>query len=145
MNLDLLKKTLNVHEDRRSHPYKDSVGKTSIGVGRNLDDNGLSEDEIEFLLNNDIRTARREADTYPWFVLIDNDVRRNVVIEMIFNLGLPRFDGFRKTIAAIKNRDWNKAAKEMLDSKWADQVGYRAQVLSEMMRTGKPPSGAEYK
>ncbi|UCE64516.1 MAG: glycoside hydrolase family protein [Nitrospirota bacterium] len=129
------------HEGLRRKPYRDTVGKLTIGVGRNLDDVGISREEALVLLNNDIAKVRRDVKrAFPWFESLNTD-RRNVVLNMVFNLGLSRFRGFKKTIAAIKEKRWEDAAKEMLDSKWAKQVKGRAQELSKIMRTGtyKPP------
>lgn len=89
------------------------------------------------LLDNDIAKVRREVNrTFPWFSDL-NRVRKNVVLSMVFNIGLPRFRQFKKTIATIKARDWEKAASEMLDSRWAKQVGRGARELVAMMKSGK--------
>jgi lysozyme len=122
-------------EGVRFFPYKDTVGKWTIGVGRNLDDLGLSEDEVDYLLSNDLRRTEIEANTFPWYGALD-DARQAVVLSMIFNLGLTRFKGFYNTIRAIERHDYATAAALMLQSKWAKQVGPRATRLSEMMRTG---------
>ena len=77
---------------------------------------------------------------FPWFVRL-NTVRRDVVLNMVFNLGLPRFRRFKKNIAAIKDKRWDDAAKEMLNSKWARQVKGRAKELARMMRKGTHEPG----
>lgn len=132
-----LKKMLVRHEDLRLKPYRDTVGKLTIGVGRNLDDFGLTKEEVLYLLHNDVMRVTQEVKkAFPWWLRL-NAVRQNVVLNMVFNLGLSRFLGFKKTIGAIEGKNWDIAAKEMLDSKWAVQVGRRAQELSKMMKTGK--------
>jgi lysozyme len=122
-------------EGVRFFPYKDTVGKWTIGVGRNLSDNGLSEDEVEYILANDLRRTEIEAKTFPWYDALD-DVRQAVVLSMIFNMGLTRWKGFYNTIRAIERHDYEAAAINMVASKWARQVGERANRLAAMMRTG---------
>ena len=113
------------------------MGKLAIGVGRNLDDVGITREEALTLLNNDIAKVRREVKrTFPWFARL-NPVRQNVVLNMVFDLGLPRFRQFKKAIAAIRAKRWDEAAKQMLDSRWARQVGRRARELAAMMKSGK--------
>lgn len=126
---------IELHEGRRAKPYVDSVGKITIGVGRNLTDRGLREDEIDYLYMNDLREATDDAKTFPWFTGL-NDARQAVVIDMCFNLGLTKFQKFKQTIAAIASGDYVKASDSMLKSKWASQVGKRAQTLARMMATG---------
>ena len=136
---DLVKTMLVVDEGLRLKPYRDTVGKLTIGVGRNLDDVGISEDEAFYLLENDIQKAIQDATdifgTSVWLSL--DEIRQAVIIDMLFNLGKPRFLTFRKFIQAVKEKDFERAAKEMLDSRWARQVKKRAKRLAYMMRTGK--------
>lgn len=123
------------HEGLVLKPYQCPAGKTTIGVGRNLEDNGIDEREAMFLLSNDVARCYEEAGQFAWFAHL-NDFRQEVVISMIFNLGISRFKGFRKTIAALEAGDYDTAAKEMLDSRWAQQVGKRADELAEIMKSG---------
>lgn len=116
-------------------PYQDTVGKWTIGVGRNLDDIGLSMDEVEYLLGNDLKRTEMEARRFPWYAGLD-DVRKAVVLSMIFNLGPTRFRGFANTIKSIAAGNYADASKRMLQSQWARQVGNRAVRLAAMMRTG---------
>ena len=105
-------------------------------MGRNLRDRGLSDDEIDYLLSNDIDIVVDELDkVMPWWKDLD-EVRQRVLCDLVFNLGMPRFSGFKKSISYMKQQMWDQAADELLDSKWARQVGRRAHTLSEMMRTG---------
>lgn len=135
-----LKDMLVRHEGLRLKPYRDTVGKLTIGVGRNLDDNGISAEEAMLMLDADIVDHSREAQKLPVFVKLDM-VRQDVLIDMTFNLGLPRLQGFKKFLAALEARDWPQAAKEMLDSKWATQVGSRATELARMIETGAYQNG----
>ena len=129
--------SIKKHEGFRSHLYKCPAGKWSVGYGRNLEDCGLSEWEAEYLLKNDITCCKLELFTnFPWAAQLDN-ARKNVLIEMVFNMGINRFKGFKKMLAACQKGEWDKAADEMLDSKWASQVKQRAKTLAEIMRKGK--------
>ncbi len=136
MNLDRLKARLSLDEARRKKPYRCSAGKLTIGVGRNLEDRGLLDDEIDLLLSNDIRDAigdcRRLVRSFDQL----SDVRQEVLVNMMFNLGYARLSGFKKFLDALSRSDWTEAANQMLDSKWADQVGNRADRLAKAMRTG---------
>lgn len=124
------------HEGMRLRCYLCPSGKISIGVGRNLEDLGITEAEAFELLRNDIRRVEAEAKKgLPWFDELDW-VRKNVILSMIFNLGMKRFLEFRQMFAAIQAKDYEKAASEMLNSKWASQVGKRAVELAEMMKSG---------
>jgi lysozyme len=128
---------IRLHEGSRSKPYKDTVGKLTIGVGRNLDDVGLFDDEIELLLINDLKRFERSLDkSLPWWRDLD-EVRQRVILDMCFNMGLGGLLGFKNTLAKIKAHDWAGARRGMLQSKWAKQVGARATRLADMMLTGK--------
>jgi len=137
MDIDRLITQLKVHEGVRSKVYLDTEGIETIGVGRNLRDRGLSDDEIELMLANDIRDFQEEVESaFPWWSDMD-DVRQRVVVDMAFNMGLGSLFKFVNTLAHIENGRYEEASVEMLDSKWARQVGDRANVLSDMMRTGE--------
>ena len=129
--IDILKK----HEGLRLKPYLDSVGKLTIGVGRNLDDNGIRQIEAEFMLENDIKATIKECEKFTWFDSL-NEARKTVIISMVFNIGMPVFKTFKKTISHIETHDFFPASVEMMRSRWADQVGNRAVELSKMMQTG---------
>ena len=125
------------HEGLRLKPYEDTVGKLTIGVGRNLTDVGISEHEAAYLLTNDIAVAAASLRrAYPWFSGMGLP-RQDALTDMMFNLGAARFAGFAQMIAALEQRDYETAAKEMLDSKWAQQVGARATELAAIIRTGQ--------
>tara|TARA_Y100000310_G_scaffold337230_1_gene423800 strand:- start:807 stop:1226 length:420 start_codon:yes stop_codon:yes gene_type:complete len=134
-----LERMLIRHEGLRLKPYKDTRGKLTIGVGRNLTDVGISRSEAIELLHHDLGaiyiTIFNSGKT-AWVQHLDV-VRVDVVTSMIFNMGLRKFLTFRKAIQAMKAGDWGEAAREMLDSQWAGQVGGRARTLAAMMREGK--------
>ncbi len=130
------------YEGLKLRPYKDTVGKLTIGVGRNLDDVGISEQEAMILLDNDIERARLDlAKALPWVKTLDS-VRQDVLINMAFNMGIGGLLTFKNTLASIKAGDYADAANKMLQSKWARQVGLRASELSQMMRTGQYKEGS---
>lgn len=134
-----LVRQLRLHEGERLKPYRDTVGKLTIGVGRNLDDRGLTRDESAMLLGNDIKAVETDLiRALPWVAQLD-DVRQRVLLDMAFNLGVPGLLGFKRTLATIQAGDYEKAAAMMLDSKWAGQVGQRAERLSRMMFSGQDP------
>lgn len=124
------------HEGLRLNPYKCPAGKLTIGVGRNLEDKGITKDEAMMLLQNDILACRKECySNFVWFGDID-EVRQGVIIEMCFNLGISRLRGFKKMLKACELRNYTLASQEMLSSLWARQVGNRAKTLAEIMRKG---------
>jgi lysozyme len=133
-----LRDMIKRHEGVESHVYKDHLGLETIGVGRCIAPNslGLSDDEIDYLLDNDIvRCIKELTRALPWFSSLD-DVRTEALIDLCFNLGLTRLLGFKKALAAMAISDWETAKVELLDSRWATQVGNRAQEIAEMIRTG---------
>ena len=139
VNIPALKRQIRLHEGERLKVYKCTAGKLTIGVGRNLEDRGITPEESSYLLENDLRTFQVELlRKLPWVADLD-DVRQRVLIDMAFNLGIAGLLTFKNTLAAIKRGDYEKGARGMLDSKWASQVGKRAERLSTMMLTGKDP------
>ena len=124
-------------EGMRLKPYTDSVGKLTIGCGRNLTDKGISLLEADVLLDHDITEAAAEVTAaFPWSVTGLDDVRREVLINMSFNMGIGSVQQFTKALAALEAQNWIAAAHEMLQSKWAKQVGPRAQRLADQITTG---------
>lgn len=136
MNIAQLERELTTDEGKRSKVYKCTAGKNTIGVGRNLDDVGLSDEEISFLLRNDIARVCAELDgALPWWRQM-SDARQRVLANMSFNLGLRGLLGFKNTLAAMKEGRYKDAAAGMQNSLWARQVGNRAKRLAEMMERG---------
>ena len=131
---------LRLHEGVEHMPYKCSAGFLTIGVGRNIEERGLSDDEIDYILNHDVNIATDElVRTFDWYPDLD-EVRQRVVIDMVFNLGMPRFQQFKKMIQALDEGDYKEASIQMMDSRWASQVGARAERLRDMMETGEDSS-----
>jgi lysozyme len=156
MNKSTLIAQLRRDEGVVYHPYVDSVGKITIGVGRNLTDVGFSaaelavllshgktnskqlvldDNEVDMLLNNDIDKVVREMTTLPWFNAL-NDMRQNAMLNMCFNLGFAGLSAFHQTIACIESSNWQCVHDQLLASKWARQVGDRAQRIANAMLKG---------
>jgi len=132
-----LKKRIKKHEGLRLKVYKDSVGVSTIGYGRNLESRGITEEEAEFLFQNDFILAKTNYEKLSRFVKdVCNDARKGVLIEMIFQLGYGGVFNFKRMLAAIEEEEFDTAADEMLDSKWAKQTPQRANFLSRIMRNG---------
>jgi lysozyme len=126
------------HEGLRLKPYRDTVGKITIGVGRNLSDVGISREEAAMLLDHDLVRALADLDTFPMFATL-SPIRQRVLIDMRFNLGPSRFRTFKRTLAAVAAGDYVRAAEGMRASKWARQTGRRARRLAIMMETDTDP------
>ncbi|KAE8545365.1 glycoside hydrolase family protein [Marinobacter nauticus] len=135
MNRELLRSQLERHEGLRLKPYRDIVGKLTVGYGRNLEDVGISRDEADFMLDNDIDQVEQHLKTVDEYNELD-EVRQTVLANLCFNVGFKGIIGFKRMWRALAKRDYEGAATEMLDSKWAKQVGRRASELAEIMRTG---------
>ena len=129
---------LKRHEGVKNHVYQDINGLEHIGVGRNISANGLglSDEEIDYLLSNDILRCIKELSAeYAWFGNLD-EIRQESTINIFFNLGATRFRGFKKAIAAMEAADYKLAATEFLDRRWSKQVGSRALELTDIIRAG---------
>jgi lysozyme len=133
--LEMLKR----HEGVEHHIYRCSAGFWTIGAGRNVDPQGglgLSDDEVDYLLQNDIERVIKELSAeYRWFNSLD-DVRKDAMIDISFNLGATRLRGFKRALAAMEVADYKMAAKEFLDSKWSRDVKGRATELCYMIEMG---------
>ena len=130
---------LKRHEGVRSTVYVCSAGYETIGVGRNISATGLglSDDEVDYLLQNDIERVIKELSAeYRWFNSLD-DVRKDAMIDISFNLGATRLRGFKRALAAMEVADYKLAAKEFLDSKWSQEVKGRSHELASMIETGE--------
>ena len=125
---------LKVEEGFRARVYRCSAGHLTVGYGRNVDKSGLgiSEDEAEYLLKNDVvRTINEVRQRWPWFDDL-NKAEHEVLVELCFQLGAPRLSGFKRMLAALEAGD-NAAAAELLDSKFARQVPARAARLAQRL------------
>ena len=131
---------LKRHEGVETHAYECSEGRITVACGRNIDQRGglgLSPHEIDYLLENDItRIIKELSTTYAWFSDLD-DVRKDAMIDIAFNLGASRLRGFKRALAAMEAADYKTAAIEFLDSRWAKQVGGRALELTDMIESGE--------
>jgi lysozyme len=125
-------------EGLRLKPYRCPAGKLTIGVGRNIDDRGISESEALCLLDNDISECQADLRSFEWFARLDS-VRQRALLNMRFQLGPAGFRGFTKMLQALAAGDMVAAARHGADSKWArsDAPARAARVL-EMLETGRP-------
>ena len=158
--MNRIKAQLVRHEGLRLKPYRCTAGKLTIGVGRNLSDRGISQKEAYTMLERDIKDCEQWLiDEIPEVYNNLDEVRQSVLLNMCISIPQSRYNsnglrpcaslrepcylgikgllGFNNTLAFIKAGDWERAANNMLASKWAKQVGMRAIELSEMMRKGQ--------
>lgn len=135
MNREKLHESLRIHEGLKLKPYQDTEGHLTIGFGHNLDA-GITIQQAYMLLDSDIDIAMTELDRALPLWRDHNDARQNVLVEMVFNLGAPRFLTFRNMIADLELFRYADAAAEMRDSLWAKQVKQRAETLAKRMETG---------
>jgi lysozyme len=139
---------IKAHEGLRLRAYDDFTGKElkrgdtlqgklTIGYGRNLSDNGISEQEADALFHQDFHAALNEARQRIHFFDTLSDDRKGVMVNLIFNMGWPRLSLFKKFLRASAQRNYRAGAWELLDSKYARQVGQRAVDLADRWRGGK--------
>ena len=134
MNRKKLIEELIYDEGYFQFPYLDTVEKTTIGVGRNLTDRGLSDDEIMMLLNNDIDIVEKElAANFSWYPTLPEPQQR-ALCNMAFNMGLSRLKSFKKMLASLSSGMYVTASLHALDSKWAKQVKTRAKRVTSLMK-----------
>lgn len=129
----LLISDLKRDEGLRLNPYRCPAGDLTIGYGRNLEKLGISLAEAEMLLRFDVERLEGMLRRQPFYLNL-SQVRKDVVLNMAFNLGITRLFKFKKMIAALKRSDYESAAREMTDSVWYHQVGERSKRLVYMMR-----------
>jgi len=154
---DFIQKLIS-HEGLRLQVYQDTLGIDTIGIGRNLEDRGITKEELDwmdipnmaivhtmgiteadamYLAQNDVQIVEEElVRAHPCVDKLDN-VRQLVLMDMAFNMGVPRLCKFKKMWNAIHNEDYANAAKEMLDSRWANQVKSRSTKLANAMHNGE--------
>lgn len=138
--LTAARKLLMKHEGLRLKVYKDTVGKETIGYGRNLVDRGITEAEAEHLLANDIIYHYKQlTERLPWTKDLD-DVRQLALLSMTFNMGIEGVLKFKRMLDALERKDFTQAAISALDSKWRTQVGKRATEIANMLQTGELPN-----
>ena len=137
--MDKLIEQLKRHEGVKKHVYKDINGLEHIGAGRNISASGLglSDEDIDYLLSNDILRCIKELSAeYSWFGNLD-EIRQEAIINIFFNLGATKYRLFKKANAAMEAADYKLAATEFLDSRWAKQVKGRSLELTDIIRTGE--------
>jgi lysozyme len=145
-NMEHLVLMLKRHEGVKNYAYRDINGLLHIGCGRNIEGSGMhkglgiSDDEIDYMLQNDIqRTVKELSKEYAWFNNLEDGARRDGIINMHFNLGRARFAKFKKAIAHMEAGNHDMAASEFLDSRWAKQVKGRSLEVTDMIKTGTYP------
>lgn len=137
--LDLIK----LHEGFRPYAYKDSLGYLTIGYGFLIDQakgGAMPRPVADFWLDYELNEKDKELRAaLPWVSSLD-EVRHYVLLDMAYNLGIGGLLQFAQTLASVKNGEYHKAAGQMLQSKWAGQVGTRATRLAKMMESGSWPA-----
>ena len=136
MNYQSMIEQVKRHEGLRLKPYHCTAGKLTIGYGRNLEDKGISIEEAEELLLNDLAECERKLINAGLLNGL-NDARKAVLINMCFQLGFSGLSRFKLTLGHIAQGNYEEAAEEMLNSRWAKQTPNRAKELSDQMRTGE--------
>lgn len=127
------------HEGLKLEPYRCTSDKLTIGVGRNLEDCGITEEEAMYLLKNDIKKFHEELTERFYFYQYLDGARKDAMLNMAFNMGVPRLANFVNALEFMSQRKYTEAADEFLDSRWAKQVGKRAIEVAQMIRTNKYP------
>lgn len=135
-NLKELQIELTRDEARRSKLYKCSAGYLTIGIGHNIEANGLKPEVIDLIFKLDVEDAEQYCKKYPWYDSLD-PVRKRAIVNLMFNLGPNTFKKFKKAIAAMGNKDYIEASAQFKDSNWYKQVGARAKRVCYMIRHGK--------
>jgi lysozyme len=135
MNRDRLEKSIKVHEGLRLEPYFCSEGKLTIGYGYNLE-NGIPIPVADLLFTFSLNKAMADAQhMIPTFKYLSAQ-RQEVLVEMVFQLGLTGVLRFKRMLQALKAKDYDQAAAEMLDSRWRRQTPSRAELLASRMVKG---------
>lgn len=141
VDYEKLSASVKLHEGLRNLVYIDSTGNLTIGYGRALSIEGISNDEAEYLLRNDLLSRIGTAQAQNWWQYVkDNDTRARAFIEIAFNLGFKALSSFHDAIDAASRGDWAACGAAFLDSLWHRQVGKRAEILASMVITGNDPS-----
>lgn len=123
------------HEGCKLKPYKCTSNKTTIGYGRNLDDRGITQKEAKYLLINDIESCIEDLNKNLYWWILHPVIVQKILVDMCFNLGINGLLEFKNSLSLIQNKQYLKASKELLKSKWASQVGNRATEISSLLAT----------
>lgn len=134
--VEKLTEKLKYEEGCELMPYKDTLNKLTIGIGRCLDERGITMEEAEFLLKTDISIVMTELnDSFPWWSNL-SEKRQLIMCDLVFNLGMPKLKKFVKFLAAMEKEQWLNAHDELLDSNYADQVPNRAKRNAQTILKG---------
>ena len=123
------------HEGYRATPYRDSRGIWTVGIGRNLEAVAFSSAEVDLMFRNDLKRAERDAQKLPEYESLSPE-RQDVLTEMTYQMGIQGVRRFRLMLRALRDRDYDEAAEQMLDSRWHEQTPARARRLARIMRSG---------
>ncbi len=132
-----LTEQLKQQEGYRRYPYKCTEGFSTIGYGRNLETNGISEEEAECLLKRDIADCRAALLKSIGFFSQLDPVRQDALTNMAFQIGVGGLLRFKKMLLALNGANYSLASREALDSRWAVQTPGRAKVVAKMIQTGE--------
>jgi len=135
MNTERLRETITRHEGSRLNMYQDTLGIWTIGVGHNIQEKGISPAVMELMLDEDIEEAIVELKRSVSFFSKMPEQVQEALVNLSFNMGIPRLMQFKKTLAYLRDGDFEAAADELLDSRYAEQVGRRADEVAEMIRS----------
>jgi lysozyme len=132
---------LELEEGRKPYAYQDHLGYWTIGIGRLIDKRKggrLTDAEIDMLLANDIREKIAEIEDWPaWQAVKDNPCRATALLSMAFQMGANGLAGFQNSLRLVADKQWQAAAQNMLQSKWAKQTPARAKRVTQMLATGR--------
>tara|TARA_B110000208_G_C11620487_1_gene377045 strand:+ start:94 stop:504 length:411 start_codon:yes stop_codon:yes gene_type:complete len=135
MDMERLRKTITRHEGARLEMYQDSLGIWTIGVGHNIQEKGISDRVMNLMLEEDLHEAIDEVERNVSFFTEMPEQVQEALVNLSFNMGIPRLMQFKKTLAYLREGDFTSAASELLDSRYATQVGERAIEIADMIRT----------
>ena len=144
MNIDKLREQLKIDEGVKYEVYKDHLGYPTFGIGHLVVEGDtehgepvgtpVSEDRVNSVFESDVETYVSEAKkVFPNLDILPEEAQQ-VIVNMCFNMGAPRLSKFKKFIAGVNAGDWDTAAVEMMDSRWANQVGIRAERLRDRIK-----------
>jgi|TARA_R110002124_G_scaffold258609_1_gene424393 lysozyme len=137
MNNERLRETIIRHEGIRLDMYQDTLGIWTVGVGHNIQEKGISQAVMELMLEEDLAEAVSELKRSVSFFSKMPEQVQEALVNLAFNMGIPRLMQFKKTLAYLRDGNFEAAADELLDSRYAEQVGRRADEVADMIRTAE--------
>lgn len=132
-HLAIAEALIKQHEGLSLTPYKCPAGRLTIGYGRNLEDKGLSVSECEHLLANDIYECEADLRRFPYWARL-NDRQKAGLLNLRYNVGGAGYRSFKRMNAALEAENFEQAAAEVIQSKYAEQVGRRAQDIADLLQ-----------